>query len=175
MKRIRKITEELNISDLPQLSYQELKAKYNHILPEGPMPGDGNAVTWGQMWKKEWMEQHAEELDTKPEEQDFDKSSELLQRKLDYQKQKETELRQRDLSASGEESRLKKIDNDKTDIIYKVSNILDATRKMNNDESFYKELNDLINKYGQHLPQIKPGTDVIGPTGVVEKFSDFIK
>ena len=174
MKRIRRITEELNITDLPRLSYQELKAKYNHILPEGSMPGEGNAVTWGQMWKDEWMTQHAAELDSLPAESPSD---DLLQRQLAYRKEREAEISRRETSAGDEEMRLSKIDDEKNDIILSVSDILDLTRKVNKDEKFYNELKDLISKYSNLIPQIKPGSKVIGPEGekFVEKFSDFRK
>lgn len=174
MKRIRRITEELNITDLPRLSYQELKAKYNHILPEGPMPGEGNAVTWGQMWKDEWMTQHADELDSAPEE---GPSDDLLQKKMDYQKQKEAEVIRRESELGEETARTSKIDDDKQDIIKNISDIIDLTRKVKKDDKFFNELTELINKYKSELPQIKPGSKVIGMEGeqTVEKFSDFRK
>ena len=68
-----------------------------------------------------------------------------------------------------------KIDDQKNDAIFKISNIIDSTRKINKDETFYDELTDLINRYSQHLPQVKPGSDIIGTGGIVEKFSDFNK
>ena len=174
MKRIRRITEELNITDLPRLSYQELKAKYNNILPEGPMPGEGNAVTWGQMWKDEWMAQHADELDSAPEE---GPSDDLLQQKMAYQKQKEAEATRRESELGEESARTSKIDDDKQDVIKNISDIIDLTRKVKKDDTFFNELTELINKYKSELPQIKPGSKVIGIEGeqTVEKFSDFRK
>lgn len=175
MKRIRRITEELNITDLPRLSYQELKAKYNHILPEGPMPGDGNAVTWGQMWKEEWMAQHAEELDKVAPEQG--PSDDLLQQKMAYQRQKEAELSKREAELGEESARTSKIDDDKQDIIKNISDIIDLTRKVKKDDKFFNELTELINKYKSELPQVKSGSKIIGMEGeqTVEKFSDFRK
>jgi len=148
MKRIRRINEELNVTDLPRLSYQELKSKYNETLPEGPMANDGNAVTWGQMWKDEWTSNNSSDMDSS-----------------------------RETSIGDEEMRISKIDNDKSDIILSISEIIDNTRKKKMDDTFFNELKELVNKYISEIPQITPGIKTIGPEGekVVEKFSDFRK
>lgn len=135
-KKIIKISEILNITDLPKLSYGELKKRYNSILPEGPLSTDGNAITWGGMWRDEWILNNRNNLD-----------SSINDRNV-------------------ERSRIEKIESETNKIINNIVTLINITNKKNGDNSFMIELNDLVSKYSNLLPKNNANAKVVGPNGI---------
>lgn len=156
--KIRRISENVELLGMPELSRDELKAKY------GP---EGDYNSWRQKQAEEYLKKKRKEdgvvdgIDETEEEQRL--------RRLDYLNRRGDEMKNIELKDSEISHRLANIEDTKIDMAKVIGDILGNSLKKG-DSSFKDELQALINKYSKYkyTETDKKDIKVIGAEGVVD-------
>ena len=154
--RMQRISENIKLLDMPELSRDELKAKYG---PEG----DYNE------WRKKQAEDYLKSVkEPESDNDDLDKQeSDLRRQREDYLRKKSKDADIADTNRIEKDNMFSNIERTKIDIAAKVSDILGNSLKKG-DNTFLDELNSLIDSYSEYVTTIDPDADFVD----IDKFRD---